>query len=97
MEKIKKRSEIEEKLKWNINALYNTEKDYEDDLNKLVNLSKDFKKKYENNLKDEKTILQAMDVFEEIQILIDHTINYVSLTQSVDTAKIGRASCRERV
>ena len=27
MEKIKKRSEVEEKLKWNINALYNTEKD----------------------------------------------------------------------
>jgi len=84
MEKIKKRSEIEEKLKWNINALYNTEKDYEDDLNKLVNLSKDFKKKYENNLKDEKTILEAMKGFEEIQILVDHTINYVSLTQSVD-------------
>ena len=84
MEKIKKRSEVEEKLKWNINALYNTEKDYEDDLNKLVNLSKGFKKKYENNLKDEKTILEAMKVFEEIQILVDHTINYVSLTQSVD-------------
>ncbi|EFM38666.1 oligoendopeptidase F [Peptostreptococcaceae bacterium AS15] len=84
MEKIKKRSEVEEKLKWNINALYNTEKDYEDDLNKLVNLSKDFKKKYENNLKDEKTILEAMKVYEEIQILIDYTINYVSLTQSVD-------------
>lgn len=84
MEKIKKRSEVEEKLKWNIKALYNTEKDYEDDLNKLVNLSKDFKKKYENNLKDEKTILEAMEVFEEIQILVDHTINYVSLTQSVD-------------
>ena len=84
MEKIKKRSEVEEKLKWNINALYNTEKDYEDDLNKLVNLSKDFKKKYENNLKDEKTILEAMKVFEDIQILIDYTINYVSLTQSVD-------------
>lgn len=84
MEKIKKRSEVEEKLKWNIKALYNTEKDYEDDLNKLVNLSKDFKKKYENNLKDEKTILEAMKVFEEIQILVDHTINYVSLTQSVD-------------
>jgi oligoendopeptidase F len=84
MEKIKKRSEVEEKLKWNINALYNTEKDYEDDLNKLVNLSKDFKKKYENNLKDEKTILEAMKVFEEIQILVDHTICYVSLTQSVD-------------
>lgn len=84
MDKIKKRSEVEEKLKWNINALYNTEKDYEDDLNKLVNLSKDFKKKYENNLKDEKTILEAMKVFEEIQILVDHTINYVSLTQSVD-------------
>jgi len=84
MEKIKKRSEVEEKLKWNINALYNTEKDYEDDLNKLVNLSKDFKKKYENNLKDEKTILEAMKGFEEIQILVDHTINYVSLTQSVD-------------
>ncbi len=64
--------------------LYNTEKDYEDDLNKLVNLSKDFKKKYENNLKDEKTILEAMKGFEEIQILVDHTINYVSLTQSVD-------------
>ena len=84
MEKIKKRSEVEEKLKWNINALYNTEKDYEDDLNKLVNLSKDFKKKYENNLKDEKTILEAMKGFEEIQILVDRTINYVSLTQSVD-------------
>ena len=84
MEKIKKRSEVEEKLKWNINALYNTEKDYEDDLNKLVNLSKDFKKKYENNLKDEKTILEAMKVFEEIQILVDHTMCYVSLTQSVD-------------
>ena len=84
MGKIKKRSEVEEKLKWNINALYNTEKDYEDDLNKLVNLSKDFKKKYENNLKDEKTILEAMKGFEEIQILVDHTINYVSLTQSVD-------------
>ena len=84
MEKIKKRSEVEEKLKWNINALYNTEKDYEDDLNKLVNLSKDFKKKYENNLKDEKTILEAMKVFEEIQILVDHTICYVSLTQSAD-------------
>lgn len=84
MGKIKKRSEVEEKLKWNINALYNTEKDYEDDLNKLVNLSKDFKKKYENNLKDEKAILEAMKGFEEIQILVDHTINYVSLTQSVD-------------
>ena len=47
-------------------------------------MSKDFKKKYENNLKDEKTILEAMKVFEDIQILIDYTINYVSLTQSVD-------------
>ena len=53
-------------------------------MNKLVNLSKDFKKKYENNLKDERTILEAMKGFEEIQILVDHTINYVSLTQSVD-------------
>ena len=35
-------------------------------------------------IKDEKTILEAMKVFEEIQILIDYTINYVSLTQSVD-------------
>ena len=35
MEKIKKRSEVEEKLKWNIKALYNTENDYENDLEKL--------------------------------------------------------------
>ena len=84
MEKIKKRSEVEEKLKWNIKALYNTENDYENDLEKLVNLSKEFKAKYENRLKDEDTILEAIKVYEEIEILIDHTGNYVSLTLSVD-------------
>ena len=84
MEKIKKRSEVEEKLKWNIKALYNTENDYENDLEKLVNLSKEFKAKYENRLKDEDTILEAIKVYEEIEILIDHTENYVSLTLSVD-------------
>ena len=84
MEKIKKRSEVEEKLKWNIKALYNTENDYENDLEKLVNLSKEFKAKYENRLKDEDTILEAIKVYEEIEILIDHTVNYVSLTLSVD-------------
>ena len=84
MEKIKKRSEVEEKLKWNIKAHYNTENDYENDLEKLVNLSKEFKAKYENRLKDEDTILEAIKVYEEIEILIDHTENYVSLTLSVD-------------
>ena len=84
MEKIKKRSEVEEKLKWNIKALYSTENDYENDLEKLVNLSKEFKAKYENRLKDEDTILEAIKVYEEIEILIDHTGNYVSLTLSVD-------------
>ena len=84
MEKIKKRSEVEEKLKWIIKGLYNTENDYENDLEKLVNLSKEFKAKYENRLKDEDTILEAIKVYEEIEILIDHTGNYVSLTLSVD-------------
>ena len=49
-----------------------------------MNLSKEFKAKYENRLKDEDTILEAIKVYEEIEILIDHTGNYVSLTLSVD-------------
>lgn len=84
MKKLLKRSEIPENLKWDIKALYGSEDEYEKDVELMINMSKNFKKDFENKLNDEKTIIEAIKIYEKIQILLDHTSNYVSLDISVD-------------
>lgn len=84
MSKLQKRSEISEDLKWNLQALYRSEEEYNKDIQNLENLAELFKKDYEGKLNDENNILEAIKIYEKIQILIDHTNNYSSLDVSVD-------------
>ena len=69
MKKLLKRSEIPENLKWNIKALYGSEEEYEKDVELMINMSKNFKMDFENKLNDEKTIIEAIKIYEKIQIL----------------------------
>ncbi len=82
--KLMQRSEVSEDLKWNIKGLYESEQDYDNDVKKLQDLSCKFKTDYEGKLNDENTILDALKVYEQIKILIDHTEHYASLDVSVD-------------
>ena len=88
MENMKKRCEISEALKWNIARLYETEADYERDLEKCVQMSVDIEKKYKNKMISSDTVICAIREYNELLELNDVVSHYATLSVSVDMTDV---------
>ncbi|MGO3752178.1 MAG: oligoendopeptidase F [Peptoniphilaceae bacterium] len=83
MEKLKRREEIDESLKWDLTRLFKDEKAYED---KLEEVSKNVDKliNYKNNIKNSSELLEAIEINELIEEGLSLVLNYVELDYSTD-------------
>ena len=83
-EKIKQRCEIDDKYKWDLSKIYKSSEEVENDLNKILGLTKEFKS-YENHLLDsDKTLLEAINKYYEIIRTIDKLVVYANMKHHED-------------
>lgn len=84
MNTLKKRSEIDEALKWDLTRLFKTEEDYQNSLKNIDEISKKLEEKYKGKIKDEDTVLALLDEYSALRVMIDNTGSYAYLALSVD-------------
>ena len=80
------RKDVPELEKWNLNDLFNSDEQFYDILDNVLNQSKSFNQKYKGKISDAKMIKKVLSEFENILIQLDRLGNYAELRLSVDTA-----------
>ncbi len=86
METVKKRSEIEEKYKWDLTRIYKTEEEWEQDLQKLNTLIEKIPSFKGKLFSDSKTLKLYFELEEEIDKLINKLYSYAHLQHDVDVS-----------
>ena len=81
-----KRSEVEEKYKWDINTIYNSQKEFLNDLNKLKDLVNDIDKYKGHILDDENTLYEFMTYQSNVHELIDNLYTYANCKSDEDVS-----------
>ncbi|MGI8163161.1 oligoendopeptidase F, partial [Staphylococcus haemolyticus] len=81
------RKDVPELEKWNLNDLFNSDEQFYDTLDNVLNQSKSFNQQYKGKISDAKMIKKVLSEFENILIQLDRLGNYAELRLSVDTAK----------
>ena len=67
-ETLKKRSEVEENLKWDTSLIFKTKEDMLAELDRLKKLSADIEKEYKGQLTDKDKINACLDKYNEFLI-----------------------------
>ncbi|WP_085062974.1 oligoendopeptidase F [Staphylococcus haemolyticus] len=80
------RKDVPELEKWNLNDLFNSDEQFYDALDNVLNQSKSFNQQYKGKISDAKMIKKVLSEFENILIQLDRLGNYAELRLSVDTA-----------
>ena len=80
------RKDVPELEKWNLNDLFNSDEQFYDILDNVLNQSKSFNQQYKGKISDAKMIKKVLSEFESILIQLDRLGNYAELRLSVDTA-----------
>ncbi|MDT4254183.1 oligoendopeptidase F [Staphylococcus haemolyticus] len=80
------REDVPELEKWNLNDLFNSDEQFYDILDNVLNQSKSFNQQYKGKISDAKMIKKVLSEFENILIQLDRLGNYAELRLSVDTA-----------
>lgn len=80
------RKDVPELEKWNLNDLFNSDEQFYDTLDNVLNQSKSFNQQYKGKVSDAKMIKKVLSEFENILIQLDRLGNYAELRLSVDTA-----------
>ncbi|WP_368645902.1 oligoendopeptidase F [Alkalibacterium putridalgicola] len=83
-EEMKKRSEIAEELKWDLSDIFPDQAAFEEALEALPKEVDAFSTKYDGNLTDITTVVQAIKEYEEIIAIASHLGQYGRLPVSVD-------------
>lgn len=83
-EEMKKRSEIAEELKWDLSDIFPDQAAFEEALEALPKEVEAFSTKYDGNLTDITTVVQAIKEYEEIIAKASHLGQYGRLPVSVD-------------
>ena len=78
------RKNVEKDLTWDLTAIFKTEKEYEDSLDKMVEISKEIEKEFKGNLRDSKTINNCLNKLRESEELAVLVFTFASLNLSVD-------------
>ena len=81
---LKSRSEIPEELTWDLSAIYATEEEMYQDVEKLKNLCEHIVQTYKDKLNSARTIDRCLDEYRELQRLLALTTIYCDLAVSVD-------------
>lgn len=80
------RKDVPELEKWNLNDLFNSDEQFYDILDNVLNQSNSFNQQYKGKISDAKMIKKVLSEFENILIQLDRLGNYAELRLSVDTA-----------
>lgn len=80
------RKDVPELEKWNLNDLFDSDEQFYDTLDNILNQSKSFNQQYKGKISDAKMIKKVLSEFENILIQLDRLGNYAELRLSVDTA-----------
>lgn len=80
------RKDVPELEKWNLNDLFDSDEQFYDALDNVLNQSKSFNQQYKGKISDAKMIKKLLSEFENILIQLDRLGNYAELRLSVDTA-----------
>ena len=80
------RKDVPELEKWNLNDLFDSDEQFYDTLDNVLNQSKSFNQQYKGKISDAKMIKKVLSEFENILIQLDRLGNYAELRLSVDTA-----------
>ncbi|MDO0960252.1 oligoendopeptidase F [Staphylococcus haemolyticus] len=80
------RKDVPELEKWNLNDFFNSDEQFYDTLDNVLNQSKSFNQQYKGKISDAKMIKKVLSEFENILIQLDRLGNYAELRLSVDTA-----------
>lgn len=81
---LKKRSEIEEHLKWDMKRLFPSENEYEQALNEIKTTSKAIETKYKGKIENEDVILSLLHEYSELRVKMNHASHYSYLDTTVD-------------
>lgn len=80
------RKDVPELEKWNLNDLFDSDEQFYDTLDNILNQSKSFNQQYKGKISDAKMIKKVLSEFENILIQLDRLGNYAELRLRVDTA-----------
>lgn len=78
------RKDVEKELTWDLSAIFKSEEEYENKLEKIVDLSKEIEEKFKGKLKDASTINSCLDKLREAQEAAVLVFTFASLKVSVD-------------
>lgn len=84
MEKMLKRSEVPENLKWDLTHLYRSEKELDADIERLKIETEKFKEDFDGKMNSSEMIAKGVREYEQIMILSYYIGEYVGLSLSVD-------------
>ncbi|KGF26738.1 MULTISPECIES: oligoendopeptidase F [Staphylococcus] len=80
------RKDVPELEKWNLNDLFDSDEQFYDALDNVLNQAKSINQQYKGKISDAKMIKKVLSEFENILIQLDRLGNYVELRLSVDTS-----------
>lgn len=83
-EELKLRSEIQEELKWDLSAIFETQEDFEAALEELPKDVDKFVDKYNNSLTEVGIVIEAIESYEELSAKMSHLYQFGYLPVSVD-------------
>lgn len=83
--KLKTRAEIEEKYKWKVQELYNTDEAWEEDFKKLKKEAVELSK-YQGTLHEGESLLKFLEAYEEKLRLFENLAVYSHLRKDEDTS-----------
>jgi len=83
-QEMKKRSEVQQELTWDLTALFESEEKFNQAVEKLKEKTNHFAKKYDGQLVDANTIVMSLRDYEGIMKLASDTNHYAFLPESTD-------------
>lgn len=81
---LKKRSEVDPSLTWELSHIFNTEEEYENTLEEVIEKSKEIESKYKGQLNNSDIILKCIGEYENLFVKASLTNDYTYLSTSVD-------------
>lgn len=83
-ETLQERSQVSAALKWDLSAIFESERAFEETLEQLGGKAKEFKDQYAGRLMEAGIILESIQGYESIQSLTSRVYDYAFLPTSVD-------------
>lgn len=83
-EGLKKRSEVEEKLKWDLSRIFETEEEFEKTIQAAQVSAGELVEKYKGKIRSKDVVLALLKDYSELLVKLNHVFNYSNLSLSVD-------------